>query len=171
MRRLKHMGDRRPDHGRVADGNHMAAEGGFTVHPAGDACSEIKKAFATMRGRFRIAHPGHEVPRLFGLDRCDRPAGPAAMVAITQRLIYPGFEAERVSGLAGAQSGAGGDTVGAGWGSHPAGVFRRLAFQRFVKWEQRLAARRRRAVADPGEARIHSLPISRGAVGRPFAGS
>jgi hypothetical protein len=26
-------------------------------------------------------------------------------------------------------------------------------------------------VADPGEARIHSLPISRGAVGRPFAGS
>lgn len=36
------------------------------------------------------------------------------MVAVAKRLIYLGFEAERVSGLARAQGGARGNTVGAG---------------------------------------------------------
>jgi hypothetical protein len=78
------------------------------------------------------------------------------MVAIAKRLIYLGFEAERVSSLTGAQGGARGYTVGAGRGDHPAGLLYCLVLQRFVEREQGLAACCRRAVADPGEARVHS---------------
>lgn len=164
-RRLKHMRDRSPDDGRVADGDDVTAEARLAVHPAGDALSQLSKTLAAVRCCFRLGHPDNEVFRLFRLDRRDRLASPAAMVAVAKRRLYRGPKPQRLGCLAGAQGGARDNTVGAGQGGHPARFFCGLAFQRFVEREQGLAARSRRAVADPGEARVHGRADLRIAVG------
>lgn len=169
-RRLKHMCDCSPDDRRVADGDHVTAMGGLGLHPASDALSQINKALAAVRGHLRLGHPGQKVFRLRRLDRLDRPASPAAVVAVSKRRFYPRFETEGIGRLAGAQGGARDNMIGAGQSRDPAGLLRRPAFQRFVEREQGLAARRRRAVADPGEARVHGRSDLRGWVGTALAG-
>lgn len=163
--RLKHMRDCNPDDGRVADCDHVTALGGLGIHPASDALSQVEKTLAAVRGHPRLGHPGHEIFRLFRLDRLDRSASPAAMVAISKPRINLRFETERLSRLAGAQGGACDNTIGVGQGGDSACFFHCLFFQRFVERKQGFAVRRRRAVTDPGEARIHGVLISEDGVG------
>ncbi len=161
-RRLKHMRDGRSDDGRMADSDDVTALLGLRLHPASDALPQVKKALAAMRGRLRLGHPGHEVFRLFRLDRLDRPASPTTVIAVAERWVYPPFEKERVGRLAGAQGGAGDNTIRVRERSDPGCFFHCLFFQRFVERKPGLAVRRRRAVADPGEARIHGCSDLRG---------